>query len=99
MRKASAELEAAAAVIYSFCCLSFWIPIICEELRSLSFNGQFGKLTDRIEPRALSLPAVSQPNPSKGARSFVNFAYAEFHFWLLISMDSPLSRRMTGIDS
>ena len=71
MRKASAELEAAAAVIYSFCCLSFWIPIICEELRSLSFNGQFGKLTDRIELRSLSLPAVSQPNPSKGARSFV----------------------------
>ena len=25
----------------------------------------------------------------------VNFAYAEFHSWLLISMDSPLSRGMT----
>ena len=42
-------------MVYSFCCLSFWIPLIRGELRSLSFNGQFGKLTDRIELRSLSL--------------------------------------------
>ena len=53
------------------------------------FNGQFdgfgwltaGKLTDHTGARSLSLP--------KGLpRAFVNFAYAEFHSWLLISMDS-----------
>ena len=38
--------------------------------RSLSFNSQFGKLTDRIEPRALSL--------SKGPRSFV---HNELRMW------------------
>ena len=48
--------------------------------------GQFGKITDRKE---IPVPELAEGGP----------AYAEFHLWHLISMESPLSRRMTGIDS
>ena len=60
-------------------------------------NGQFdgfgwltaGKLTDRIErtPRSLSL--------SKGPHRLGQLRLCGVHSWLLISMDSPLSRGMT----
>ena len=47
--------------------------------------------------------AMGKPHCNYSIRNFrfctrfnVNFAYAEFHSWLLISMDSKQTLRMTG---